>query len=188
MEFLRDEFADEFEKRREQIEAWYACDHKDTRSPTRRTIKGGTLCVYEQCSHCGESFGAIRKSRFSMDEINAMPVFDEALRDERWNEKQAKIEEWRESLLARQQAAEAARGSAWWVWYNQYLASPEWKQKRAAVIRRAQGVCEGCGTGRASQVHHLTYKHVGNEFLFELVAVCDACHQRLHDDKQAGAA
>jgi hypothetical protein len=29
-------------------------------------------------------------------------------------------------------------------------------------------------------VHHLTYAHVFNEFLFELMAVCDECHDRLH--------
>jgi 5-methylcytosine-specific restriction endonuclease McrA len=188
MDFLRDEFAEEFEKRREQIEAWYACDHAGKREPRRRVVKGGTVCVYDQCAHCGEGLGAVKKSLFTAAQVDAMPAFDEGLRDERWREKREKIDAWRESLLARQEAAKTARDSAWWVWYNQYLTTPEWKQRRAAVMRRADGICEGCGTGRASQVHHLTYKHVGNEFLFELVAVCDGCHRRLHNDQQAGVA
>ena len=33
---------------------------------------------------------------------------------------------------------------------------------------------------KATQVHHLTYQHVFAEFAFELVAVCDECHARLH--------
>jgi hypothetical protein len=32
------------------------------------------------------------------------------------------------------------------------------------------------------EVHHLTYKNVFTEFLFELVAVCQDCHSRLHAD------
>jgi 5-methylcytosine-specific restriction endonuclease McrA len=35
---------------------------------------------------------------------------------------------------------------------------------------------------RATQVHHTTYKHVGNEFLWELRAICDECHDRFHED------
>ena len=43
-----------------------------------------------------------------------------------------------------------------------------------------QGVCEACGEVRATEVHHLTYKHIGSEFLWELVAICRACHERYH--------
>lgn len=31
-------------------------------------------------------------------------------------------------------------------------------------------------------MHHLTYRHAKREFLFELVAVCQSCHSRLHED------
>jgi hypothetical protein len=33
--------------------------------------------------------------------------------------------------------------------------------------------------GRASQVHHLTYKHLRNEPLFELISVCVPCHDAI---------
>lgn len=72
--------------------------------------------------------------------------------------------------------------------YSAYLKSPEWARKRAMVMRRASNTCEGCATNRAVQVHHKTYEHVGEEFLWELVAVCVECHERLHgldDDKVA---
>jgi 5-methylcytosine-specific restriction endonuclease McrA len=29
-------------------------------------------------------------------------------------------------------------------------------------------------------VHHLTYQNAGNEFLWELVAICRECHARYH--------
>lgn len=66
-------------------------------------------------------------------------------------------------------------------WYAWYLTTPEWDRRRRAVLRRAGHTCEGCGAiGLALQVHHLSYKHVGAEFLWELVAVCDPCHDLVH--------
>jgi hypothetical protein len=47
------------------------------------------------------------------------------------------------------------------------------------VIRRAQGRCEACGTAPATAVHHTTYTHVFHEPLFELVAICRPCNDRL---------
>jgi hypothetical protein len=39
--------------------------------------------------------------------------------------------------------------------------------------------------GRAQHIHHLTYKHAGSELLFELVALCWACHQIAHSEPPA---
>lgn len=72
----------------------------------------------------------------------------------------------------------------WWNAYRQYLASNIWREKRWRVMERAGRICEGCGTERATQVHHLTYKRVGREMLFDLVAICDGCHEVVHEDKE----
>lgn len=68
--------------------------------------------------------------------------------------------------------------------YRRYLKSPEWREKRARVLDRSGFMCEGCGTAAATQVHHLTYLHLGDEFLWELKAVCDECHGKCHPEKQ----
>jgi hypothetical protein len=68
----------------------------------------------------------------------------------------------------------------WWNEYDEYLNTDEWGRRRSLVMNRAGGMCEGCRERRATQVHHLTYKHVKNEFLWELVAICDICHGRIH--------
>ena len=68
----------------------------------------------------------------------------------------------------------------WQADYSRYLLSPAWRNKRFRVLERAGGVCEGCGERRATEVHHVTYRHVGNEFLWELRAVCGECHSRIH--------
>jgi len=67
-----------------------------------------------------------------------------------------------------------------WARYRVYMESAEWQAKRRRVLGRAHYLCEGCGTRKAEHVHHLTYVHFGNEFLWELVAVCEPCHERLH--------
>lgn len=64
--------------------------------------------------------------------------------------------------------------------YDTYLRSPAWALKRVKVLARCGGVCEGCRDGAAVEVHHLTYAHFGDELLFELVALCKGCHDKVH--------
>ncbi len=64
--------------------------------------------------------------------------------------------------------------------YAAYMASPAWRRRRARVLRRAGRQCQACGTRPAVDVHHLTYAHLGAERPWELLAVCPACHRRLH--------
>ena len=84
-----------------------------------------------------------------------------------------------QSRVQAQQQREADR-QRWWAEYDEYLHSPEWWELRERVITRAGGRCEGCGKWQAQHVHHLTYAHRGCEFLFELVALCRDCHDRVH--------
>lgn len=72
------------------------------------------------------------------------------------------------------------RREQWRQEHSEYLRGEEWRFKRSLVMKRANWICEGCGFNRATQVHHLTYDHHGNEFLWELAAVCDDCHNRVH--------
>lgn len=67
--------------------------------------------------------------------------------------------------------------------YDKYLASPEWALKRRQVFNRCRGLCEGCQTKHASEVHHLNYNNFGNELLFELVGLCSGCHRLAHPEK-----
>lgn len=64
--------------------------------------------------------------------------------------------------------------------HDDYLRSPQWQRRRSKVMARAGHLCEGCLTNPALDVHHRTYAHFGNEFAFELIALCRPCHERLH--------
>jgi 5-methylcytosine-specific restriction endonuclease McrA len=83
-------------------------------------------------------------------------------------------EEW-----ARQSAERQEENRRWHQWYDEYLASDRWRQRRHLVFERSKGMCEGCRIIPATQVHHLTYERVGDEMLFDLVAICDECHHKI---------
>lgn len=126
----------------------------------------------QQCDHCGATGEDVPKVTLSPAvKATALP-FDTDIREKRWKDKSA----YYQSLKATEiQTA----SSAWWRWYNTYLESSVWKEKRRAVLLRAQGVCEGCRNAMATEVHHLTYERVGREPLFDLVAVCKPCHDEI---------
>ena len=62
--------------------------------------------------------------------------------------------------------------------YGEYLQSPLWKVFRDKVRASA---CYACGNRDVSlQVHHITYTHLGNEHLDDVVTLCDHCHKGVH--------
>ena len=64
--------------------------------------------------------------------------------------------------------------------YYQYLQSQPWQIKRDLVFQRENGKCQGCGEWAIENVHHLTYTHLFDELLFELVGLCENCHRKCH--------
>ncbi len=151
------------------------CQHEATEIRRR----GPHAC--RQCLDCGRRVGdwLPKPSNFG-----ALPPFDTDLESAWARQRQSEVAAARQAeAAARRETTEAKRRA-----YSEYLASPAWSTKRSAVLRRAGGVCEGCGASRPTEVHHLTYAHVGDELLFELVALCRACHERAHSNKQQEAA
>lgn len=72
--------------------------------------------------------------------------------------------------------------------YADYLADDAWQRRRRYILRRAGYRCELCGaSGVVLDVHHrLGYQRRGNEAYAELIAVCRACHGRIHTRDQEG--
>ncbi|MDH0614216.1 MULTISPECIES: hypothetical protein [unclassified Agrobacterium] len=160
-----------------ETQAWSQtkCTDHDTFWCRRITSNGGVQ-IRQQCRICGHLLGGARK-REPGDEN--LPLHDPDM-ETRYNELR---EQEHLQILKKHARLQHEKTSSWFDQYNDYLASDEWQQKRKLVFKRSGGMCEGCGLAEAKQVHHLTYKHVGCEFLFELVAVCDSCHDRLHQDE-----
>jgi 5-methylcytosine-specific restriction endonuclease McrA len=125
------------------------------------------------CDDCHDTCGEfIKHSLATPDtpEISREEIVEhERAREEQHRARWAEFERGR-----RDQAAE------WRERYHAHLQSPEWASRRDRVHERAGGICEGCRTRAASETHHLTYRNLGAEFLWELVAVCSECHRRYH--------
>lgn len=82
-------------------------------------------------------------------------------------------------------AARKLRGTPLWKkFYYSYLKSDAWEAKKEKVFAEKGYECrarlERCGAV-ATQVHHKSYKNVGDEKISELEPVCGYCHKELHD-------
>lgn len=58
----------------------------------------------------------------------------------------------------------------------------EWQIKRAEVLKRDGMLCV-CGD-RATEIHHKTYENLGQELLFDLVALCRYCYRGIHSGEK----
>lgn len=64
--------------------------------------------------------------------------------------------------------------------YELYQKSPEWKATRERRKRMDNFTCQKCGAHELLQVHHLTYEHLGNELMEDLITLCRDCHHKEH--------
>lgn len=149
-----------------QIEKVKTCGHPKTEIRKKKNSWG------IQCLRCGRLVGEWIPKR-NIDEPEKCKPFDDALQA---NYSQS-VYELVKALNEEKRKAEKEDFDGW---YAEYLKSPEWLAKRGAVLNRCARTCEGCGKNPATVVHHMTYQNAGNEFLFELVGLCRACHDRYH--------
>ncbi len=163
---LQSEAIDEHKKR-------FSCSCESTVLRTRE-IRGGAKQYVYQCVRCGEvsSQPVAKVKALEICGGSEPPEIDTSLR-----------ENWRKSESEERANLNERTRNVFWSGYTEYLKSPEWGKRRLLVFERSNGVCEGCGMQPATQVHHHSYKHVGNEFLFELAAICDSCHERFHSEE-----
>lgn len=153
----------------EELEQWaekHDCRHEH-KTLVRYRTRGGGEQIREQCDRCGEMVTQPRK-RADVADIESLP-FDKS---DLSAEFRAALESERLDILKRHYELQEEAGG---VAYRRYLKSAEWAEKRRRVLQRAGGLCEGCRENPAKDIHHLTYQHVYNEFLFELVALCREC-------------
>jgi len=158
-----------------------SCEHTN-KILTLKTYSNGTTHLRHQCQDCFSAVGtqAVSKATFTSEELAEIPAFDEEKCEAaREKEREEFFAERREAMATAEQQAEE-RDSEWWEAYTTHLNSPAWREIRQKVLQRDGWKCQGCLVARATQVHHMSYKHVGAEFMFELVSLCKPCHDRWH--------
>lgn len=146
------------------------CPH-ERQDLRRRIVSNGIEHFVMQCLICGSHVRAVPKAEIGADQRDAMPLFDEGIRDRYW----ADIDQHRREHAEQVRASMRAE-------YAEYLRSPQWSRKRNARLAMDGGRCQarldGC-LGTATEVHHLDYRYIRNEPLFNLVSVCRPCHEQI---------
>jgi hypothetical protein len=120
------------------LEAWRnaACDHV-TVEVRRRKDGGGAVHFFRQCVHCGTSVGtALKKAK----ELESAPGWDEQLEPHSQQQREAD----RLDLIQRHVRIQRAGAEGFKREYDVYLKSLEWARRRARVLHRSGGMCEGC--------------------------------------------
>lgn len=154
------------------------CEHPDTQLRAKLVSGGGVQCK-PQCLKCGAPVGN------SVKKEEGLPAWDQALLT-RYEASRTAEREAIQRKYIRLHAAETKelneKSKNWQAEYAAYRRTPIWQNKRALVLKRAGGVCEGCLETKATVVHHTTYSHMGDELLYQLVALCQACHEKAHPE------
>lgn len=171
--------------------SFWECRHFDTIF-TKREIKTG-LRKAIQCKNCGRMLSTKFTHAQRQCKLYDLPVFDEGLKKE-WDD-------WRHVFLITSSEVwyrcfyrwrmiypdkyleflqiQDKKNQEWWDRYSSYLDSYEWKEKRQQKLDQARGLCERCGE-KATEVHHLSYRNIGDEPLGDLMAICYWCHHQEH--------
>lgn len=143
----------------------------------RHKISNGSYNIRDQCKNCGK-INTKSYSHKSYD-INGLPESDisrNAIRleiiDENYQTKRKWFSEHKEKNFSINKIHPD---------YPAYLETEEWKTKRELVFKRDNYKCQSCLKNRADQVHHLNYKNIFNEPLFELISICTECHKIITD-------
>ena len=73
--------------------------------------------------------------------------------------------------------------------YKTYITSLEWKNNSARrdVLYKDNYQCRMCKSSVGIEVHHITYKNLGNEHIGDLVTLCRDCHEYTHKVAGKGA-
>lgn len=137
-------------------------------------LQNNNPVVRQMCSSCFEMFGSfVKQSGLDISKIKIIEkgLYDKYIEDNhrKYSERYSKLnqyyQEWRKTV--------------WLKYHNDYLNSVQWKEKRDQVLKRDNYLCQACRKNRATQVHHLSYDHWMHEPLFELVSICQNCHERI---------
>lgn len=69
------------------------------------------------------------------------------------------------------------------ITYLQYLETEHWKdlKKRFRASKLCKNRCAVCGSRQNINIHHKSYKRIGNERLMDLIELCRNCHTKAHD-------
>lgn len=69
---------------------------------------------------------------------------------------------------------------------DRYLSTSHWKKMRHKSYEYYKGECQRCHTVipiSQAEIHHRSYKNIGNEKMTDLILYCKRCHWMIHKSK-----
>lgn len=158
------------------------CEHQRTEVRVKQYPDAGPRRL-RQCLDCGQRRpGSIGPE---VPHVLQCRPWDDALESAGQAKLAADREAYWETYRAKRAKGNSEAELEWRANYDRVIASPEWAKRRRVVLRRDGNICQACLEERATEVHHKTYAHLGNEPLFDLVAVCRPCHESITEMDRA---
>ena len=179
---LKKELDSELKKHTEK----FNCTHSNT-SIRKRTIKGGSYQYCRQCLNCGQRVGLAISKKEVLSLGQKLSAFNDDLLQSYLLSKQSNYDAIYEKFkikdieLAKDFGVDGKYNKErFFEIYKNHLNSEKWQKIRDKVLKRSNNICEGCMEEEATTVHHISYNDVGDELLFQLVALCKKCHDKCH--------
>ena len=130
--------------------------------------------IRQQCINCG---GCLNMNAPLSNKIHGSDIKGE-FNKFRFDDWKASVHEEQVTLYKVKKVCDSTNSN--YYKYLIYLLSDEWKAKRLQVLKRDNNLCQDCKVTPAVDVHHLTYIHLFNERLEDLLAICRTCHVKRH--------
>jgi len=144
--------------------------------------KDGKPTKREFCRNCGDTSAVIKMN--PSNEYLSLPELTKEVQQEAQNKRFKRQRDFFEYLKNIKDEKYEQDNKEFNDKYHAYLKTKDWFSKRIKVLKRDNFICQACLENKATQVHHLTYDRVFNEPLFDLVSVCDPCHNSIHNIEQ----
>ena len=161
----------------EDIDYYPSCCKNPKLIKVRHKLSNDTYNVRDQCQTCGK----IHTKSYSHKtyDPDSLPDSDVNFYDESINKKNEEYQSMKDWFFKDKTLHYSIETN--YPGYLEYLKSEEWKNKRDIVFKRDNNICQSCLNNSADQVHHLTYRHIFNEPLFDLISICFDCHKIITD-------
>lgn len=158
-----------------------------------------------ECLKCGEAMNIIIRSRSESEAFDARRrkinseaiqarlkrlftckkcVANEVIRKQNESKAYWKLSKQKEQQRESEerQWAESVRSMP----YKEYLETEHWQGLRKMKLRQSHGRCQLCDqTNVILHVHHKCYDRLGQEYLTDLIVLCEQCHKKYHGVKNA---
>jgi hypothetical protein len=151
----------------------------------RYRVTSGSQYYAYQCLTCGRECGRAKKTSAEVSRLVERTLFDETIQPRYREWRKVQYQEQRAAVREQRAAVQEQDSREWHERYDAYRQTATWQNVRRKVLERDARLCQACRNAEATQVHHLTYERVFNEALFDLVSVCQKCHETIHGENKA---